>query len=233
MQLRKRYFVFHETEGVKLMICKHCGAQNDDGAFICSQCGNRLDRDDNQNQNYNYGYSQQNYGQPSDGGQNYNNSQQSYESNQGNNGFDPNAQNQNGGYTYNYNQNYNYAPVNTSVLKKGSIIAALVVAILTRSVVAIVLAIIALVRCNEFETAVRTGNYPLADQKRDSANSLRKWAWAFCIIGIIISIVIGVLYMLGIGLGIFGEFLFPLGDEFFSEFDDFGDFTEMMINFIR
>ena len=57
MQLRKRYFVFHETEGVKLMICKHCGAQNDDGAFICSQCGNRLDRDDNQNQNSFLSYS--------------------------------------------------------------------------------------------------------------------------------------------------------------------------------
>ena len=236
------------------MICKHCGAQNDDSSFFCLQCGSRLERDDSQAQSYDYGHSQQDQSRYDSNAQNTNgfepdsqsqngsytynynqshNEQQSRNNDQGANGFEPGAQNQNGSYTYNYNQNYNYEPVNTSVVKKGSIIAALVVGILTRSIVAIVLAIIALVRCNEFETAVRTGDYPLADQKRDSAVKLRKWAWAFCIIAIVISVIVGILTLLGVGAGIFSEFFFPLGDEFLDDFDSFDNFSEMMISFIR
>ena len=205
------------------MICKNCGSQNDDGSLFCYQCGCSFEGTDNQDQGNNYDYSQQNGFQPSGGyEQNYNsqpnyNGQQSYQNYQNaqgnNNGYNPNPQNQNGNNAYNYNQNYNFAPVDTSVLKKGSIIAALVVGILIQNLFAIIFSIIALVRCNEFESAVRMGNYPLADQKRENVNSMRKWAWIFCIIGIVLYVIFGVLFV----LGVIGNSL-AFGDDIFDSF---------------
>lgn len=207
------------------MICKNCGTQNTDGAFICINCGSHLEPNTNQNQSYNYGYGQNNeYSQQ--GG----NFSQQYNSQNNSQGFNQQA---NGAYTYNYNQNYNYTPLNPDFVKKGSIIAALVVGIITQSWVAVILAVIALVRCSDFENAVRTGNYPLADQKRDSIAKLRKWAWIFCAIGIVWKVIGIIISIAGIGFGLFSEFLPEILDEFDGEFyDGIYEFSEMLIRSI-
>lgn len=210
------------------MICKNCGMQNDDNAFICVSCGSRLEMNgnqaQNQNQGYNYGYAQNSEAsqQPNE---NFSNQ---YNSQNGAQGFN---QQPNGAYTYNYNQNYNYTPIDPSFVNKGSIIAALVVGILTQSWIAVILAVIALVRCSDFENAVRMGNFPLADEKRASINKLRKWAWILCIVGVVISIIGVILSVAGvIGFGI-GEFLPEILDELdmYEDFDDYYGYGEMLI----
>lgn len=202
--------------------------QNDDNAFICVSCGSRLEMNgnqaQNQNQGYNYGYAQNSEAsqQPNE---NFSNQ---YNSQNGAQGFN---QQPNGAYTYNYNQNYNYTPIDPSFVKKGSIIAALVVGILTQSWIAVILAVIALVRCSDFENAVRMGNFPLADEKRASINKLRKWAWILCIVGVVISIIGVILSVAGvIGFGI-GEFLPEILDELdmYEDFDDYYGYGEMLI----
>lgn len=208
------------------MICKNCGAQCESGAFFCVNCGSRLDNSTDQTQSYNYGYNQQNDFSSSQG----ENFSRQYNGQNGDRGFD---QTSGGAYTYNYNQSYNYTPIDPNFVKKGSIIAALAVGVLTQSWVAVVLAIIALVRCSDFENAVRMGNFQLADKKRDSIAKLRKWAWVFCIIGIVIGIITVVASIVSYGWGIF-EFL----SEVFEEVDDFDDFenfygySEMFIRMI-
>ncbi len=209
------------------MICKNCGAQNADGAFICVNCGSHLEPDVNQNQNqsqsYNYGYSQNgNFSQQ------YNN-QNGYQNNNSQ-GFN---QSPNGGYTFNYNQNYNYTPLDSNLVKKGNIIVALVIGIITQSWVAVVLAIIALVRCSDFENAVRMGNYPLADQKRESIAKFRRWAWVFCGLGIAWKVIGIIISIAGIGLGIFSEFLPEIFDNFDIEFyDEMDGFSQMVTNLL-
>lgn len=208
------------------MICKNCGTQNDDNAFICVSCGSRLEMNGGQaqNQSYNYGYAQNNGASQQPNG-NFSNQ---YNSQNGAQGFN---QQPNGAYTYNYNQNYNYTPIDPSFVKKGSIIVALIVGILTQSWIAVILAVIALVRCSDFENAVRMGNFPLADEKRASINKLRRWAWILCFVGIVISIIGIMLSVAGvIGFGI-GEFLPEILDEFdmFEDFDDCYGYGEMLI----
>lgn len=208
------------------MICKNCGAQNPDNAFICISCGAKLEPEkqqhETQNQGYNYGYGQSNNFQQSE------NFTQQYNNQNSGQGF--NGQ-QNGAYTYNYNQSYNYTPVDTNLVKKGSIIAAIIVGVICNNIATIILAVIALVRCSDFENAVRTGNFQLADQKRDSIGKLRKWAWIALAIGIALSF-IGVLVSLigGIGFGLF-SFL-PEMFEAFSE-EGFYEFGEMMIRLLK
>ncbi|MDD6021650.1 MAG: zinc ribbon domain-containing protein [Oscillospiraceae bacterium] len=208
------------------MICKNCGAENDDRAFVCVHCGASLNQSGGENHSYNYGQNGENhnynYGQP--GGNYYNYGQNGYDPGYNGQGFNQSA---GGSYTYNYNQNYNYEPVQPKFVKKGSTIAALIVAVLTRNIIAIILSVIAIVQCNEFETAVRTGNYPLADQKRSSARTLRIWAWVLNGLSIAFSIAVIVLSFLGMGLGLFDEFMFPFGSELY---DEFNEFSQMMIN---
>lgn len=103
--------------------------------------------------------------------------------------------------------------------------------ILSQSWIAVILAVIALVRCSDFENAVRMGNFPLADEKRTSINKLRKWAWILCIVGIVIRIIGIILSVAGvIGFGI-GEFLPEILDEFdmYQDFDDYYGYGEMLI----
>ncbi len=216
------------------MICKNCGAECPDGAVYCVNCSSRLDSEQGQQaQNtYNYGYNNNAQGQNPNGytQQNPNFSQQ-YNAQNGNrynaNQYNANQYNNNpnGTNSFNYNQNYNYTPIDSSILKKGSIIAALVIGVVLQNWVAVVLAIIALVKCSDFESAVRSGNFPLADQKRASIDKLRKWAWVFCIIAIVFTVITVIVALVGFGLGMFGFLDEVLDDGFY--YDEFYEFSQM------
>lgn len=213
------------------MICKNCGAQNPDDAFICVNCASRFDDSQRQQSNntqqnnaqpnnqYNYGYNNQ--GQSANG-----NFSQQYNAQNGQNGQYANGyNNQNNGNTFNYNQSYNYTPLNNDFVKKGSIIAALVIGVITQNWIAVVLAVIALIYCSDFENTVRTGNFQLADQKRASIAKLRKWAWILCIISIVIAVVSAIVSIVIFGVGFFDFFDTALDDSYY--YDEFYEFSQM------
>lgn len=212
------------------MICQNCGAQSPDDAFICVNCGSHFTDEQRQQAKNSYNYGFGNQGQRPNGysqqngnfSQEYNAQNSQYSQNQynGNRYGQQNDTNH-----FNYNQSYNYTPINSDFIKKKSIIAALVVAVITQSWIAVALAIIALVKCSDFENAVRMGNYQLADQKRDSIAKLRKWAWVLCIISIVIAVISAIVSAVVFGVGIFDLFDSAWDDSYY--FDDFYEFSQM------
>lgn len=175
------------------MICKNCGFDNADSAVFCSACGSRLSNDENRSNGFHSGYSYGNGDYSSNENQNYNR------------GYGENySQNFSNGYNNNHN-----APIDVSGLKKGSIIAVGIIALLTGNIIPLVLAILAYVSCNDYESAVRSGNYDLANRKFQSIARMRKWAWGLEIAYIVICIIAVIL-----GVFVFGWMAIPYLESF-------------------
>ena len=213
-----------------MKICKNCGAQNDDMCVYCGSCGSLLDSSSsftvNTEETQTASFVSGDRAQTSGTYQ----SQQTY-------AYRPEATNyQSAGQPYNspYQQNNGYTGYNPieqpgmprGDVKKGSIIAALILSFITGGLLSIVFAIIALVAANDFESAKLRGEVQLANKKFDSANKFRKLAWAFNIIGLIVNIaLIAILFVTGFFLAEDSDFWDELDDPgYYEEFED-GNFA--------
>ena len=109
--------------------------------------------------------------------------------------------------------NYNTYQPNFEPIKKGSIIAALVFGILTTNIVAIILSILALIYANDYDTAIRHGDFITAEKKKSMIKTFKIISWVFIALTIFFYIIF---------FAVFGTVFFSTilnGD--FSEFDDF------------
>lgn len=137
--------------------------------------------------------------------------------------FNQNVNHQNLNYGYNQNQNFNnpgqnygfYQP-NLQPMEKGSIIVALVLSVLTGSIVSIVLTILALVYANDYDTAIRCGDFATAEKKKSLIKTFKIISWVLIGLSILLSI-ISIIYLIVFGTGVFAFLL----SGFSSEFDDF------------
>ena len=78
----------------------------------------------------------------------------------------------------NQNPNSVYQPV-LEPIKKGSIIVALVLSVLTSNIIGIVLTILALIYANDYDTAIRHGDFVTAEKKKSSIRTFKIVSWVF------------------------------------------------------
>ena len=176
------------------MYCKNCNTYNSDDSRFCSNCGAALEEQQSENT----------------GSEQPNNTNVYNEQPYGSNQYAA------PGYSQPYSPLQNEAP-----FKNTNAIIAIILNVVFFNVIGLVLAVLSLTNFNDYEAALRQGNFPLAQTYKDKSKKYSK-------IAIILSIVIGAIGILCIIGGIIFMFLvvvreggdFPM-DEAFYEFEQF------------
>lgn len=148
-------------KGGIIMYCKNCNTYNTDDSRFCSNCGAALEEQKSENNGSEQPYSANVYNEP------YNNNQYTAP-----------------GYSQPYSPLQNEAP-----FKNTNAIIAIILNVVFFNVIGLVLAILSLTNFNDYEAALRQGNFPLAQTYKDKSKKYSK-------IAIILSIIIGAIGIL-------------------------------------
>lgn len=148
-------------KGGIIMYCKNCNTYNTDDSRFCSNCGAALEEQKSENNGSEQPYSANVYNEP------YNNNQYTAP-----------------GYSQPYSPLQNEAP-----FKNTNAIIAIILNVVFFNVIGLVLAVLSLTNFNDYEAALRQGNFPLAQTYKDKSKKYSK-------IAIILSIIIGAIGIL-------------------------------------
>lgn len=144
------------------MYCKNCNTYNSDDSRFCSNCGAALEEQKSENSGSEQPYSANVYNE-----QPYNNNQYTAP-----------------GYSQPYSPLQNEAP-----LKNTNAIIAIILNVVFFNIIGLILAVLSLTNFNDYEAALRQGNFPLAQTYKDKSKKYSK-------IAIILSIIIGAIGIL-------------------------------------
>ena len=195
------------------MNCKNCNTYNPESSFFCSNCGAPLEKAAEQPKEERFSAEQ-----PENPGLHANQCNPNMQYNQNQYAGQQTGGNQYGapGYSQPYGQVYDETPLNNT----NSIIA-IILNVVIFNIIGLVLAVLSLTSFNDYESALRNGNFQLAQTYKEKSKRYSK-------IAIILSIVLGAITALCIVGWIVFVFLVIIKDggdlpmeDAFNEFQQF------------